>query len=453
MKNSNGSNQCGGRDHDVRMGLRGRMRLVLASLVVCCLSAIVGVSSASAASLYDSLVQSSLRNLATAVESEALVDGDYSSLTVSGLADWGWTPGANESTVIHIMDAGQGWWASMQDIRGSSEFIYQSSDYTGGSTTAVVKAQYQPVVAASVAGVNILGAGSELNAQALATRLKSSGITASQICDELAFLPGTHQMESSATDETLKCYAAVAAGAVTAVEIVRMLMQMGSSATLEALAIDLVGDGSGAASIPTDRSKSWVDRIPEKLPEDMWNLSKIGKRFAAGFYSAEAAIALRKSCTDRILKYNHVAETPLSALFSCSTAPIFVSGTDNPAEASEHDVEAIAQHPQWTVLTFGSNGSSRGWYSGRAECQTGDTSEKLDCDEYPFFSTKEGGSKATPTPSLKLISRTSNRSQGSYLSQFYANCKIEEGDRFIVLPVSKTQSKMPIPTGGLCEGV
>ncbi|MDD6461835.1 MAG: hypothetical protein PUF51_05185 [Bifidobacteriaceae bacterium] len=241
MKNSNGSNQCREKNRGARMRLRGKVRLVFASVVVCCLAATVGVSSASAASLYDSLVQSSLRNLATAVESEALVDGDYSSLTVSGVADWGWSPGADESTVIHIMDSGQGWWASMQDIRGSSEFIYQSSDYTGGSTTSVFKAQYQPAVAASVAGVSILGAGSELNAQVLAARLQSAGITASQICDELPFLPGTHRMESSATDETLACYAAVAAGAVTAAAIVHMLMQMGSSATLEALAIDLVG--------------------------------------------------------------------------------------------------------------------------------------------------------------------------------------------------------------------
>lgn len=34
MKNSNDSNQCGERDHDVRMGLRGRMRLVRRSVMV-----------------------------------------------------------------------------------------------------------------------------------------------------------------------------------------------------------------------------------------------------------------------------------------------------------------------------------------------------------------------------------------------------------------------------------
>lgn len=451
MKNSNDSNQCGGRDHDVRMGLRGRMRLVLASLVVCCLSATVGVSSASAASLYDSLVQSSLRNLATAVESEALVDGDYSSLTVSGLADWGWTPGADESTVIHIMDAGQGWWASMQDIRGSSEFIYQSSDYAGGSTASVFKAQYQPAVAASVAGVSILGAGSELNAQALAARLQSSGITASQICDELPFLPGTHRMESSATDETLACYAAVAAGAVTAAAIVHMLMQMGSSATLEALAIDLVGDGSGAASIPTDRSKSWVDRIPGNLPEDVWDLTKLAGRFAAISSVLSVRRTLANRCIQEIGGYEQETGLASSTLQTCLSNPIFLSGNQKADEASQHDVEALAQHPRWAILTRGSNGAARGWYRNMAECKADDKTS-LDCDEFPFYSTKEGGGNSTPTPSLKLISASANRSQGSSLNAFFKQCSVTDDKHFLILAVSSSivSASIPLNSTGVC---
>lgn len=439
----------------VHCGFRGKTREALrnaASLLAAgTLALTVGVAPASAASVYDTTVQSSLRNLATAVESYAMFEGSYKNLSESELSGWGWSNGTNETTVIHIMDSGNGWWASMQDVRGSSEYLYESAAYVGTATGSVFRAAHQPTAAATVPGVTILDSGSEIDAMAVGRRLEAAGIAPAALCEELVFVPGHHTAGSSATDEALTCNAMVAAGTVTTTDVIRMLMQMGAFATIEAVAIDLVGDGSGLASIP-DHIKSWFDKIPKSLPTDIWNTTKVVEHLTSAATDAAAVEEIKDECFRKVGGYEEATGNNITLLGACSTWHVFIAGNDDKAnEASEHDADAIASHVAWTVLTRGNNGSPSGWYSQMPECTVNRQSGQ-DCDEFPFRSTSQGGANANPPVSLRLIDYGANRSQGAILTQFYSKCSVEDGGSFLVLALPRSSfPDVDIPTEGICS--
>lgn len=427
-----------------------RFKRVMAVLAGVSLGLAVGVTPASAFSLYDSSVQSSLRNLASAVEMYAMMNGsgDYTAMTVSGLKDWGWSPDPNASTVIHVVDSGHGWWASMQDVRGSSEYLYESGDYVGSGVGSVTKAAYQPTVNAASAGTVILDSESEIDTMALYRKIIASGMTANALCDELVFLPGSHELRGSATDEAMMCNTMVAEGKGVS-EIFRMLVQMGAAGTLEALAVDIL-DGNEQVRIP-DHSIPWTERIPQQFNSDIWHMA--GKRFATQNYEAAAAEVVERECVTDILRGIISMNSARSAKRICSTSAIFISGGDKPEEASEHDLEAMKTNPTWVHLNYlqPEDRGNRHWYSSEPECTTNVVAD-TDCDEFPFFSTLQGEGKAVPRPSLKRISSSSNRSQGAFLSHYYQRCQFSAGHDFYFIPIPKNVSKsLVVPTGGVCD--
>ncbi|WP_028049584.1 hypothetical protein [Cellulomonas sp. URHD0024] len=132
-------------------------------------------------------------------------------------------------------------------------------------------------------------------------------------------------------------------------------------------------------------------------------------------------------CT-ALLQVASAATTRAQAQAQCADQPIlFVGGrTDFGKEAAEHDLEVIAAHPQLVQLEYMSTankratGAQRYWYNLAAynkPCEE-KTSGLQECDEYPFFTSVEGGPSAFNTygPAvLKPISYNDNQAEGNAL--------------------------------------
>lgn len=103
-------------------------------------------------------------------------------------------------------------------------------------------------------------------------------------------------------------------------------------------------------------------------------------------------------------------------------------------------------------------GGSTTWYAGEPACADKQVGQA--CDEYPFFSTEQGGGSATPRPALKLIDGTQNSSQGSQYSGFLSKCHFDAAaplpDRaFLGIPIPPVPGASPsfgVPTQKLCNG-
>jgi hypothetical protein len=140
---------------------------------------------------------------------------------------------------------------------------------------------------------------------------------------------------------------------------------------------------------------------------------------------------------------------PTDPYKECTTKPIFVTGRDV-AEATDHDIIAIAGNFSWLKLNYVSGTIreteiSRNWYSGYPECTPSQPGKS--CDEYPFFSSAQSG----PGASLKLILSDDNSLQGSKYGTFISSCGLIESDEFYVIPIpgSLTAAEL-LPTFHIC---
>jgi hypothetical protein len=172
----------------------------------------------------------------------------------------------------------------------------------------------------------------------------------------------------------------------------------------------------------------------------------------------------------------------------CKQMPLFVTGTHSPtlielSAVSDHDLDAIdptrttaipEPHPSWVFLNWEDvrDGSAkrtlqrRDWYFATPPCASGtyDTSVD-DCDEYPFFGTEQGGQFGRPwRPSLRPLSFSQNRSQGSSFRNFGDACAMKTGsvsatatsngaggDAFIHVVIPK-ESAVDVPSMPICNG-
>lgn len=126
----------------------------------------------------------------------------------------------------------------------------------------------------------------------------------------------------------------------------------------------------------------------------------------------------------------------------CKDKPVFLPGADV-YEAAEHDSEAIVNgHP--AVLTYYpskpdpltlADGTtvSHSWYKNETICKQGAVGDGRDCDEYPYWSTVEGG----PGASLKLVKASDNQREGRLLVGFATRCGLTttSAREFITAPV------------------
>jgi RHS repeat-associated protein/uncharacterized repeat protein (TIGR01451 family) len=112
---------------------------------------------------------------------------------------------------------------------------------------------------------------------------------------------------------------------------------------------------------------------------------------------------------------------------------VYLPGLDAP-ETTGHIVGALVGNPNWAELAYGTNSSPAGWYAGDPRC-AGNNLQNY-CDEYPFYSTKQGGRGA----SLKVVPSWEQVIQRTSLSSFYRSprCGIVKDDpqhgQFLVIP-------------------
>lgn len=95
---------------------------------------------------YDTVTCASLRNLATALQSYALLEGDLTSVTVPELATWGWEPSGESQVTIWVSD--DEFRVVAQDVRPGAG-VYEA---TGSGDVAVTLRQIDDPVPPSSGG-------------------------------------------------------------------------------------------------------------------------------------------------------------------------------------------------------------------------------------------------------------------------------------------------------------
>jgi hypothetical protein len=129
----------------------------------------------------------------------------------------------------------------------------------------------------------------------------------------------------------------------------------------------------------------------------------------------------------------------------CETTPIFAPGF-NVNEAAQHDLDAIkgvnvSTGPKPALLNYQPIPlrPSRSWYRTQIPCITNSYNSATEqCDEYPFASTVEGGPGVDggPGASLRIIDKSHNEGEGTYLTRFYQVCEVNESDpEFLIVPI------------------
>lgn len=108
--------------------------------------------------------------------------------------------------------------------------------------------------------------------------------------------------------------------------------------------------------------------------------------------------------------------------------------TGTAIQSSQHDRDAIKNHPAWTQLHYVSGsdrrdrGLDRSWYDGVSPCvrpyDVSDGVEK-ECHEFPYYASAESG----PGAALKVIPRWDNQANGQGYSRFVRNstCPLTSG--------------------------
>jgi len=134
--------------------------------------------------------------------------------------------------------------------------------------------------------------------------------------------------------------------------------------------------------------------------------------------------------------------------------PIFLPGRDA-GTAAIHDDYAILANPQWFMLTYLSpkakakSGVREGWYDVkkyRAVCPKEASLRNAQCDEYPFYSTVEGG----PGASLWEVPAAQNEAEGRALHamQYDSACGMATSTGHLPwdFPGLGTQKFLVVPT-------
>ena len=178
--------------------------------------------------------------------------------------------------------------------------------------------------------------------------------------------------------------------------------------------------------------------------------------------SPEQAATALETCTS-LVQTAYPALNPTEVQGECESKPIFVPGGKAGAgkEAAVHDLAVIAAHPSLVQLWYISNkekektGVDRRWYytgSGYLPPCTGKVAKyKIECDEYPYYSSTEGGQAAYNVYGqgvLDPIDWKDNRIEGAALYQMYRDprCNMTSavaspaspGSPYLVVPLPET---------------
>ena len=191
---------------------------------------------------------------------------------------------------------------------------------------------------------------------------------------------------------------------------------------------------------------------PVTLPRPSVNLPNVGKLIDELMkllgLTRDVAIAIAASCS--LIYLVTTVAVDANTLCSGRHIAIFVTGGDV-MQASAHDLAAILFLGKPAILTKGPNGSRQGWYNPTV-CKP-PPGGLLQCDEYPFISTMQGGKNGMGIGSHVLpISAVDNMAQGRKLGgiipgNFYTECGIVDGVSYLVVP-----APLPgVPTRNICK--
>jgi hypothetical protein len=220
-------------------------------------------------------------------------------------------------------------------------------------------------------------------------------------------------------------------------------------------------DPSTGGPVTVQTAPTTVDEIETSLLSQKWvqtrdypivdpaNRPDLARRIAA-------------ACVAQIQEKNDILIVKLDPEKVCSSTPTYSPGIDV-LQASQHDQNAISAGQPF-VLHYetrsqkvkgspGVAGVRPGWYGDpETKCQGKfrpvTDPPRTNCDEYPFFSTTEGG--PIPGASLLNINYQDNQTQGRQLGQFYSACSISGSpiptiqNEYLVAPIPDS------PSVGVC---
>jgi hypothetical protein len=254
--------------------------------------------------------------------------------------------------------------------------------------------------------------------------------TTSAVCDTLLNFQGSHLDNSTVSDQELACQAGVA-NRLSMTALLQAVIASGTGTT--AVGWWLMHQGTVQVLSPAWPTTPWPDaQVPaiDDLPE-VWQGATLG---LADHYMLQArgadltqaaAMAIAATC---LWDASGISNDGLDV---CRTLPIFVTGSDV-AEATDHDVEAIASNLEWFKLNYEASGAKNGthsWVRSAAPCD-GETPSGQQCDEYPFFASEQGGPYTSgPRPHLRYIDASDNTLQGTRYSTFIGYCGLTTGTR------------------------
>lgn len=416
-----------------------RRRTFISATVAAVIALGVGAPPAQAASIYDPATQSSLRNLVTAMQSWSMFDNNdrYDGVAVSDLAGWGWHPTGTTYTEIVVERDGQSWRATAQDTHaGSTEYTYTSAAAVNGVSPGSVQASApQPPALPTTAGATVIDVGLAIDIDALASALQAGAVTYQMVCDASVFYRGTNAAGSSVWDHTLACQSIASTSNVTWRSLLSAMLKAGGRQALQQIAQEFVGDGTAPASPPTwlgDPEGPPTQRpLPPALPNNIWKIVPKANRLTAVELTPEEKQIVVTQCL------NLAARAEIDGMQRCNgQTPIFLSGRSDVPEPTQHDLEAFLTNPAWLELNRKSPPNDRGWLEHHPSC-AGRIPDVLDCDEFPFNSTQQGGQFANPPVSLRVLDAPQNRLQGTKLNQFYSHlyCQVDDGDEFLAIPL------------------
>ena len=267
----------------------------------------------------------------------------------------------------------------------------------------------------------------------------------SEVCTALLFYPGTHFEGGSVSDQYLACEEAVGEGKSTVNVLKAVAAAGGGTAVLWYLYEEKTKEQTPAEDTEPEEETEPPPVPPIGWPGEITAEAELLQELNPQLKSAREARDVIKQCQRLVIR----ASLPTSR---CTELPIFASGDLDVPQATQHDIEALLHYPPWVKLNYenAETKTGRGWYNALSVCDE-EPPRIRNCDEFPFFSTEQGGGSAQPRPSLKLINATQNKRQGGKLARFYDACgvNIGKGRPFLSIPMPPGSN---VTTLSLCNG-
>jgi hypothetical protein len=278
---------------------------------------------------------------------------------------------------------------------------------------------------------------------------------ADRIRELLLTAPGTHTLGSSVSDQALTFDATINSGKSISVALQAALLA-GGGAVAGALAVYLWVELHPQPPAPdptTDPSPPGPPPAPDPTPRPMPLDPTYQDGLTARFLQRNPQLTVQQArlaadyCTVIVQRAIAANEMPrqINGVSPCDALPIYLPGSDTP-DVTAHISQSIfgtTTHPgdlAWLQLNYVSQTDKvnsrvpRNWYVNAEEC-VGKTSV-LQCDEYPFFASAQGG----PGANLQLLDGSENRRAGGMYGIFVRTCGLTSGG-----PIAQFQSQIGSP--------